>query len=72
MATTEAATAGILSALARGPGCEILDWNEKKMLLLLIPLLMALKGRAQEASGLCQAEPEQRVGGRLHPFTWLL
>ncbi|KAI4573318.1 hypothetical protein MJT46_004558 [Ovis ammon polii x Ovis aries] len=50
MATTEAATAGILSALARGPGCEILDWNEKKMLLLLIPLLMALKGRAQEAS----------------------
>lgn len=72
MAATEAATAGILSALARGPGCEILDWNEKKMLQLLIPLLMALKGRAQEASGLCQAEPEQRVGGCLHPLTWLL
>ena len=72
MATTEAATAGILSALARGPGWEILDWDEKKMLQLIIPLLMALKGRAQEASGLCQAEPEQRVGGCLHSLSWLL
>ncbi|DAA27062.1 TPA: transmembrane protease, serine 3-like [Bos taurus] len=50
MAATEAATAGILSALARGPGWEILDWNEKTMLQLLIPLLMALKGRAQKTS----------------------
>ncbi|KAF5923511.1 hypothetical protein HPG69_006682 [Diceros bicornis minor] len=48
MAPTEAAAAGILSALARSTGWAILDWNEKKMLRLLIPLLMVLKGHVQE------------------------
>lgn len=71
-APTEAAAAGILSALARGPGWEILDWNEKKMLQLLIPLLTALRGRAQEAPGLCQSKPEWRMGRSLQPLTWLL
>lgn len=71
MAPTEAAAAGILSALATGTGWAILDWN-KKMLQLLIPLLMALKGHAQEDPGLCQANPEQRMGRALQPLTRLL
>lgn len=62
MVPTEAAAAGLLSAWAGGPGWAILDWDEKKMLQLLIPLLVALEGCAQEAPGLCQAEPEQRRG----------
>lgn len=72
MAPTEAVAAGISCALAGGTDWAILDRNERKMLLLLIPLLVALKGRAREDPGLCQANPDQRVGRGLWPLTWLL
>ncbi|XP_054355878.2 serine protease-like protein 51 isoform X2 [Pongo pygmaeus] len=38
----------MLSALAGGKRLAILDWNDKKMFQLLIPLLLALKGHAQD------------------------
>lgn len=72
MAPTEAAAGGILSALAKGIGWAIPDWNEKKMLQLLIPLLMMFKGHVLEEPGLCQANPEQRMERGLQPLTWFL
>lgn len=72
MAPIETAAAGTSSALARGIGWTILDWNEKKMLQLLIPLLMPLKGYTQEEPGLCQANPEQGMERALQPLAWFL